>query len=179
MKATLLLLMAFVSAVLADEPTWTLSGGKTLRLDKSGDTQKLIDSSGAVVAQFAAGEDVYGAVVSEGHTCLLVLLFVERLGKRSADRRGFDYGYLLRVTSDSSGWHTTRLFEHATPPMNELHRFISELGAVSDDGKIALLKFGAANREQTPYTMDYTWQTWELDTPKLLGTGLKLEHGKR
>jgi hypothetical protein len=63
--------------------------------------------------------------------------------------------------------------------MNELHRTVSELGAVADDGSIALIKFGAANAEKAPYTMDYVWQTWALSTPKALGTGLKLENGKR
>ena len=63
--------------------------------------------------------------------------------------------------------------------MNELHRGVSELGAVSDDGKTALLKYAAANRESAPYTMDRVWQTWDLEARQVLGTGLKLEHGQR
>jgi hypothetical protein len=94
-------------------------------------------------------------------------------------QRGFNYDYLLRVSFGAGGWRVNRILEHALPPMNELHRFISELGAVADDGKTALLKFGAANQESTPYTMDYVWQTWDLETPRRIGTGLKLEHGKR
>jgi hypothetical protein len=178
-KAKILFLLLLASSALADQPTWTLASGKTLRMETSNETKKLVDNSDSVLAPFTAAEQVQGAVLSEGRTCILLLVFVERLSERSADRRGFDYGYLLRVTSDASGWHVTRHLDQAAPPMNELHRFVSELGAVSDDGKTALLKFGAANREHTPYTMDYVWQTWDLDAPKLLGTGLRLEHAKR
>ncbi len=63
--------------------------------------------------------------------------------------------------------------------MNALRRSVSEVGAVSDDGGTALLKLGVASQEKAPYTMDYVWQTWDLNTPEVIGTGLKLEHGKR
>jgi hypothetical protein len=88
MKTTLLLLAVVTSAAFADELTWTLTSGKTLRLDESSDKQKLVESSGATVAEFPVGEDVHGAVLSEGRTCLLVLVFAERLAERSANRRG-------------------------------------------------------------------------------------------
>jgi len=163
----------------AEQPTWTLEGNRILRLDTSGEAKKLVDASGAVVAEFSAADDVRGAVLSEHQTCLLLLVDVERLSERRSDRRSFDYGYLLRIAFAPDGLHVTRLLDYASPPMNELHRGVSELGAISDDGTTALLKYAAANRQHAPYTIDYVWQTWDLQTPKVLGTGLRIDHGKR
>ena len=179
MKAAILVFTLMVSAALADQPTWTFADGKTLRFDTSGETKRLVDDTGATVAELAPADDVRGAVLSEHRQCLLLLVNVERLSERRPDRRSFDYGYLLRVTSGPAGWQTTRLLEKGAPPMNQLHRRVSELGAVSDDGKTALLKYATANREIAPYTMDRVWQTWDLEARQVLGTGLKLEHGQR
>jgi len=178
-KATLFWLLLTASTVIAEQPTWIMDAGKTLRLDTSTEPKRLLDSSDSVVVEFPVAEDVRGAVVSERHTCLLLLVSIERLSERRPDRRSFDYGYLVRISSGPGGWRVTRLLDHAAPPMNELHRTVSELGAVSDDGKTALLKYAEANRQKAPYTMDYVWQTWDLEAPKVIGTGLRLEHGKR
>ena len=99
LKATILISTLLVSAAFAKPPTWTFAGDKTLQLDASGETKRLVDGTGATVAEFPATDDVHGAVLSEHRECLLLLVNVERLSDRRADRRSFDYGYLLRVTS--------------------------------------------------------------------------------
>lgn len=171
--------MLATAALGAEQSTWTLEGNQTLRIDASGEPKKLVDASGAVLAEFSTADVVNGSVLSEHHKCLVLLVDVERLSERRPNTRYFDYGYLLRVTSGSAGWHVTRILDHSLPPMGELHRTVSELGAVSDDGRTALVKFGIANCEQAPYTMLYGWQTWDLETPKVLGTGLRIENGQR
>ena len=179
MKVTLLSLLMLASVSAAEQPNWTLGGGKTLRVNEAAGAKQLVDSSGSVVFAFPAAHEVRGAVISEGRTCLLLLVQIERVSESRPDFHPYDYGYLLRVRFEPTGLKVSRVLERGVPPMNELHRFVSELGAVADDGSTALLKFGAANHEKAPYTMDYVWQTWDLDTPKILGTGLTLQHGKR
>jgi hypothetical protein len=179
LKAIFLCLLLTLSTVSAEQPTWTMDGGQTLRLDMSREIRRLLDDSDALVAEFPVAEDVGGAILSDHHKCLLLLVRIERLSDRRPDRRSFDYGHLLRVSSGPSGWQVGRLLDHAAAPMNEPHRSISQLGAVADDGKIALMQFGIANRDKAPYTMNSVWQTWDLDGPSLLGTGLTVEHGKR
>ena len=179
MKLTLLSLLLLASVSVAEQPSWTLADDKTVNLHSAAGAMQLVDGGGSVVFAFPAAHEVRGAVLSEGHRCLLLLVDIERVAEGKPGFRPYDYGYLLRVRSDATGLKVSRVLERGIPPMNELHRWVSELGAVSDDGSTALLKFGAANRDKAPYTMDYVWQTWDLDTPKVLGTGLTLQHGKR
>jgi hypothetical protein len=165
------ILLAF-STALAGESTWTFSNGKTLRVDASAEIRKLVDDSNLIVADLPAGLAIRGAVMSESGTCLLILVSQERPSVNGKDAVGYDYAPLLRITSDNAGWHVNRVLEHAAPPMNQLHRSVSELRAVSDDGKTVILKLGEANREETPYRMAYSWQTWDLDQSRMLGEAL-------
>ncbi len=55
--------------------------------------------------------------------------------------------------------------------------WVAELGALSNDGKTALLKM--ADMPLGNGKVDYTWQTWELEPPKRLGIGLTIANGAR
>lgn len=122
-----------------------------------------------------------GSIVSKGGSCLLLLVSISRPTKPSSAIRGaWDHGYLLRITKTSDGrFRAKKVMDRAKPFMSQRHRGVSELGAVSDDGSSALIKFSEADADEAPYRMSYAWQTWDLDTPKKLSDGLTLDNAKK
>lgn len=149
--------------------------GQKLHIDVTKEQPRLMDDSDDTLYYFGKSEVVRESIASESEACLLLRVMIQRPQAKGAHGVSYDYGYILRIVVESDGkTRVSRVMDSALPPMNMLHRTVSELGAVSDDGKIALLKFGEADREETPYKMTYSWQTWDLDTPKALGTGLRL-----
>ncbi len=146
--------------------------GRQIRFDNSRDFPKLVDDDGVALYYFGKNEVVRDSVSSDSGTCLLLLVGSESpLGRLRGF--GYYYGYLLRVLAESGGkTKVSRVMDASLPPMNVLHRNVLELGGVSDDGKTALVKFGEANQEANPYKMSFSWQDWDLMTPKVLGIGL-------
>ena len=175
MNLALLLPVLLAAALSVADPTsWPVAGSGTLRLDASASAPaRLLDPAGAPLHTFAVAERVHGSSVSPAGTCVLLLVMVERPQFPGSGPHAFDYGYLLRVIRDSAGgWRADRVLEVTSPTMSVLHRFVVELGRVTDDGKSAVLKFGEASQEVAPYRMSYAWQTRELDNAKLLGSAV-------
>lgn len=179
MKLALLILLLVASPAFAGPDEWMI-GGTALRIDTTTETPRLLDATGKVLHSFGASERIKDHATSKAGTCLLLRVMVQRATKSGSKMSAFDYGYLLRLVSDSSGRiRVSRVLERSSPPMSLLHRWISELGAVADDGTTALLKFGEADREEASYTMTYSWQKWDLSAPKVLSTGLQLDDAKK
>ena len=145
--------------------------GRQIRFDNSRDFPRLVDDDGVALHFFGKNEVVRNSVSSDSGSCLLLLVDSESpLGRLRGF--GYYYGYLLRVLAESGGkTKVSRVMDASLPPMNVLHRNVLDLGGVSDDGKTALVKFGEANQEANPYSMSFSWQHWDLMTPKLLSVG--------
>ncbi len=82
---------------------------------------------------------------------------------------GFDYVCLAIISKPDSKWSIKRLMTK-----EDLGAVgVSEIGAISDDGKRALLKVA---RETTPgSSIQYVWETWDLQSMKVIKEGLSVE----
>lgn len=146
-------------------------GGRTLVIDRTRKHARLMDREGAVLHFFGDLEIVRDFKVSDSGSCLLLLVHVQRPMTVDRSGTGYSYGYLLRIATGPDGRDkVSRHLDTSLPPMNRLHRWVSALVSVSDDGKTAVLRFGEANQEATPYRMSYSLQSWDIETAKALST---------
>lgn len=111
---------------------------------------------------------VTGAIASENGKVLLVLV------SQVQSSGGWNYDHLMTVQEISGGTLQFREWLPAGQEPMRKHRWIMELGAISDDGHTILVKMGEPDRDKVPYTVGDVWETWDLSTSKLVKTGLKL-----
>lgn len=147
---------------------WAMSNGDTLKIASADGAARLSGPTGIIV-DVPAPEHVDQVALSQSGSCLLLRIMAAR------PSGGSDYSRLIRVSRDAHGrWVAHTLFAKDTPPMNELHRWVSDIGAISDSGRMALFKLGEANQEVAPYRMEYSWQTWLLDSRKKVSDGIRV-----
>lgn len=156
-----------------DAPEWPLRSGRVLDVQYEGRKEHgrvtTIQENGTILFQIEYPEVVHQIIASEQRESLLVLVFRQR-----ESGGGADYAYLLTAREKQDGTvEFQKRLPDEVPPMRK-HQFVSELGAISDDASVALIKMGEPDREQPPYKVGYVWETWNLSSPKLLKTGLKL-----
>jgi len=160
--------LATVEELLKDKLRWKIGAEEMLNFVSDGGATKLIDSHGNLVVRIDPPEGVHEVIASRDTSKLLLGLMTDRGG------RAYDYSRLLRISRDSRGWHVDTVLSHETAPMDKLHRWISELGALSNSGNKALVKLGEASSEKTPYHMSYSWQTWQLEPSNMISTGIRV-----
>jgi hypothetical protein len=147
---------------------WTLSSGRVLTIDYEPHTVTRIRDRNMTVCEIRYPEVVTQIIASEQRQALLLLV------GRSVDSGGFNYAYLMTL-EDGAGESMKlekRLVADTTPGTKR--RWVVELGAVSDDARIALIKMGEPDATEAPFKVGHIWETWDLVTPKLLKTGLSL-----
>lgn len=146
---------------------WDMASGERLWLLFADQGTKLMDGRANVVWEISAPETVHEVVVSRDATCLLLRVMRERSGA------GSDYSYLLQITrKPQSPWVAQRVLTSDTPPMNEFHRWIAQIRAISNTGRMALLKFAEVDPRTSQLT--YSWQTWLLDPPYKVADGIRV-----
>jgi hypothetical protein len=147
---------------------WQMHNGETLKIASAKGAVQLSAPQGTII-EIPRPEHVAQVVPSRSASFLLLRVMAAR------PSGGSDYSRLVRISRDAHGrWVAHTLFAKDAPPMNELHRGISEIGVISDSGRMALLKVGEADQEATPYRMNYSWQTWLLDQPKKVADGIRV-----
>ena len=117
--------------------------------------------------------EVSGAIASENGTALLV---------RIMDSGGYYRGATRFILADGN-WQVDEVMQKDHPSIDIRNRWIKEIGAISDDGSIAILHIGEADSDKsktrTSYRMFYGWQTWDLTQTERLGTGLTICNGRK
>jgi hypothetical protein len=147
---------------------WRMKNGDMLKAAEADGIARLFAPQGTVV-ELSAPEHLEQVVVSRSATCLLLRVMVAR------PDGGSDFSRLIRLSRDTRGrWIAETVFSHDTPPLNELHTWIPEIGAISDSGRMALIKLGGANQQAPPYYMYYRWETWTLDSRKKVADGIRV-----
>ena len=156
--------------VLMPGPSDLKLAGHTLSFPRTKDGTSITDEAGKVIYTTTGGRQVHETLVSASGAWAL-------LGVWRYEGAGGWYDHLLRLHVTPSGL----VFEKLWPDGEELlpgrRWWMSELGALSDDGKTALLKMA-----DTPIgngTVAYGWQTWELTPAKRIGIGLTISNGAR
>jgi hypothetical protein len=85
-------------------------------------------------------------------------------------------GALLRVSMQGAKPKFEQVFSYPVTPLFKGDRWwVRELGAVSDDGNIVVLKIGWESPKRK--WISYEWQTWSIREEKRLGRGLQITHG--
>ena len=148
------------------ETKWRLADGELLWLLTAGDRTRLMDGRATVVTEIAAPDYVEEVIVSGTSTCLLLRIMRRTPGAVS------HYSRLLRITrARHSPWVAEPILQRDTSS-TEPQRWIVELGAISDSGRMALLKIGELDSRTSRLT--YSWQTWLLDSARKVSEGRSL-----
>jgi hypothetical protein len=85
-------------------------------------------------------------------------------------------GCVLRVSAEEQEAKFERILVYPKTPLFGGKRWwISDLGAVSDDGDVVLARFGW--QPQKSGKTSYEWQTWSVRDAKRLGKGLQIANG--
>jgi hypothetical protein len=148
---------------------WKLHSGRVLTFEYEPHKRTRIQDQNRTVFEIKYPEVTTQIVASDegGALLLLVLRHLESAG-------GFNYAYLLTIQEAPGGvLRFERRLLADNGPMTAGRRVV-ELGAVSDDAAIALLKIGEPDNAVAPYKVGHIWERWDLVTPKLLKTGLSV-----
>ena len=157
---------------LKDKLKWEMADG-TLRFVQSESGAYIRKENGEILHEWKSPLEVCGAVASENKTALLVRIMND----------GGYYVEITRFVLEDKKWEVDSVMVGKHPKLKIRDRWVRELGAVSDDGSIAILHVGESDsdrsEERTSYKMFYGWQTWELNQSIMLGVGLKICNGNR
>lgn len=146
------------------ESEWKLKQGPTISLRESKTAGfSFHDPAGNELFRLEKHELIRGVVGSPRHTVLLFQI---------SNEDGFG-GCVLRVSLRDRVPGFERVFAHPATPLFEGKRWwISDLGAVSNDGDVVLAKIGWM--PQNTGRVSYEWQTWSIGKQKKLGSGLRI-----
>ena len=147
---------------------WKLKQGLVISLRESEKKEfSFHDPAGKELFRLEKHERVRGVAAGPQGGALLFLINHED---------GFG-GCLLRVAMRGEVPRFERVLAHPATPLFEGKRWwISDLGAVSDDGDVVLAKIGWMPRQTG--RVSYEWQTWSIGREKRLGSGLQIGNGE-
>lgn len=147
---------------------WTLQSGRVLTIDYDRQKVTRLRDQNSVFFEISYPEVITQVVASEGARSLLILV------SRMVEPRGYNYSFLLTVQETrGAGIKVEKRLPAGIAPMMG-RRWVVELGAVSDDARLGLIKLGEADQAQPPFKVGRVWETWDLVAPRLVSTGLKL-----
>ena len=143
------------------EKTMTMAGGAQLQFEISGDHVVLLNPDDKPIALFAPNEVIQQVAFNAARSYMLVRCQWIRRGARM---RSYRHSRLLLVWRSKLGrWGAMTRLQYDKPPMNQLHRFVAGIESVSNNGKLAFLQMGEADREGAPYAINYYSVTMQLD----------------
>ncbi len=150
------------------ESEWILDQGPTISLRESkANGFSFHDPAGNELFRLAKHEQVRAVVKSPLRKAILF---------RIDHEDGFG-GCLLRLSLRDRVTRFERVLAYPATPLFEGKRWwVSDLGAVSDDGDVILARLGWMH--QTTGRVSYEWQTWSIGGQKQLGSGLQIGNGK-
>jgi len=158
------------SAHLEAPARWQFGQTAVLSLKMDGESTIFLLNADQEAFRLNAPEYVAEAVLSEdGKTLVLVVM--------KSSGFGSDFATLLRVQPDGNNVKVGRMLESGQKLFDGRRWWLSELGAVSNNGARILAKFGVDALESN--RMVYRWYTVELAPCKILSEGLTIENGKK
>lgn len=154
---------------------WPLASGATVSFEWVPKKITRLVVSGHLIGEVIYPDLITQIVVSKKRTALLILTCRERPSNAR------DFSGLVRVVADSSSpAHFQQLrFPERDASGDMLPLYVTEVGAISDDGRQAILRVAHQTADTAPYNVNRTWETWDLDGPTLLKRGLSLDNIKR
>lgn len=152
---------------------WKLGSAGILTLKMDGDSTVFLFNGEKEVFRLDSPEYIDEAVVSDDGVSLLIL---------AKKKEGFEskFATLVSVRPAADGVKVIRVLESGRKLFEDRNWWISELGAVSNDGTRILAKFGVdyPPDDDGSTRMGYRWCTLELATGKILSEGLTIENSK-
>jgi len=149
---------------------WKLGSAGTLTLKMDGDSTTFLINGDQEVFRLNAPEYIDEAVLSEDGASIVFVAMKSR-------GFGSDFAALVRVYPAADGVKVSRVLESGEKLFDARRWWISELGAVSNDGTRILAKFGVNAPDSN--RMGYRWFTVELGSGKILSEGLTIENSKK
>jgi hypothetical protein len=152
---------------------WKLGSAGTLSLKMDNDSTVFLIDDAKEVFRLNSPEYIAQAVMSDdGSSLVLVAMKTQGFGS--------DFATLVSVQPVVSGVRVVRLLESGAKLFGGRKWWISELGAVSNDGTRILAKFGVdyPPDDNGLTRMGYRWYTVELATGKILSEGLTIGNSK-
>jgi hypothetical protein len=148
-------------------------GDDLIQFERNDIGVRLVAPGGREVYRIDAPLWLEEAISSENHRVLLLLL--TRTDVHALLRH---YG-IVRLRLDSQNRLEVAEFMRAVSFENR-KLWVEDIGAVSNDGQIALLRVSRPHRVSSDQTIYfYDWQTWDIERPMKIGDGLAVSHGKR
>ena len=149
---------------------WQFKKAGTLMLEMDGDSTLFKLNGGKEMFRLDTPEYIDEAVLSEdGQTLILVAMKTRGFGS--------DFATLIQVRTATGKLEISRVLESGTKIFDGDRWWLSELGAVSDDGGKILAKFGVSSPDSN--RMGYRWYTVGLPEGKILSEGLTIANSKK
>lgn len=143
-------------------------GNRSIVFDYKNKSETVIRDGETVVYSLPFPKVVTGIIASEDKTTLLIIIsLVQKDG-------GWNYDRLMILRKEAAD---EIVVSYECLLMNEPEidqKWVVELGAISDDGRVALVKMGVPDGDRPPYNVNHVWETWDLKSQKRVGIGIKL-----
>jgi hypothetical protein len=144
---------------------WALRSGRSLELAYEREKETRITCEGRLVYSIPYPNLISSAVVSENKTALLFKV------SRCIAKGAYYYDHLLVIKETAPFDFSVQARLAAQTLRSDRRRWISQLGAVSDSGDVALVQMAEPDRPSAPYKTNVTWQTLDLESGRVLKTG--------
>jgi hypothetical protein len=154
---------------LEGEAKWRLGSSGTLSLKMEGDATVFLLDGEREIYRLKGPEYIDEARPSDdGNSLALVVM--------KSEGGGGDYATLLKVHAVAGKLEVKRVLDSKLKLFEGRRWWLSDLGAMSNDGKRVLAQFGVTAPDGK--RMLYRWHTVELASGKILGEGMTIENGK-
>ena len=147
--------------------TWQL-GTRSVVFEYKKGVETFFREGETVIYRLPFPQVITGVIASENKKTLLIHISLIQ------ERGGWNYDHLMTLSEEAAD---KRVVIHECLSTNEpsmKRKWIVEVGAVSDDGQVALVKMGEPDDERPSYNVNHVWQKWDLKSQELIGVGMKL-----
>lgn len=149
---------------------WDLANNVSVKLKMVGKDTVIVDGNGKHLLKVNAPECITEYCLSPERGCIVLAVW------NTDDGRGLDYSALVVIRALKSGPEVSRIWESGDDAVLKGRWWVSDLGAVSEDGDLILANFGEIPAGKN--AVDYRWQTWKVAPPTRLGIGLQIANGQ-
>ena len=154
---------------LEGEAKWELGSSGSLSLKMEGESTVFLLNGEREVFRLKAPEYIEEALPSDDGNSLALVVMEESGG-------GSNFAALLKVHAVAGKLEVERVLDSKMRLFEGRRWWVSDLGAMSNDGTRVLARFGVESRGAR--RMSYRWYTLELPSGKILGEGMTIDNGK-
>lgn len=150
---------------LGKKPVWDMAEGSKLELMTAGE-QRVFVTNGTELYTLTSGQYVRNFAISRKRSCILLLISDEAVKPQST--------FVVKLLVVNNKWSAAKIFEHINGRLPNSTEWISEVGAVDNEGTVGIFKYSGVTRKGLSHgpMREQIWRKVQLVDGKILEDGL-------